>query len=125
MMTVAGIAVAGALGAVARYGLDSWIGRHQAGTFPWGTFAVNISGAFALGVLFELFTARIDVASPVRIGLTTGFLGAYTTFSTLSLETVRLIQHGAYVVAVANSLGSLVLGLLAAWAGMAAGRALA
>src|SRR5690348_14993205 len=85
--TVAAIAVAGAAGALARYGLDGLVARRAAGAFPWGTFAVNVSGAFVLGFVFTVMTEQLTTAPWLRGAITIGFLGAYTTFSTLSLET--------------------------------------
>ena len=124
MRIVAGLMVFGALGAVARYGLDGLISDRASTAFPWGIFAVNISGSFVLGLLFTVMTERVAVDADVRIWITTGFLGAYTTFSTLTLESVRLFQDRAYVLAAANSIGSLAAGLLAATAGVALGSAL-
>jgi fluoride exporter len=120
--TVIGIAVAGALGALARYGLDGAVSRRAAGAFPWGTLVVNVSGSFALGFVFTLLTERWLAAPWVRSALTIGFLGAYTTFSTLSLESYRLLEDGAYGLAFANLLGSLAAGVAAVYAGVVLGR---
>lgn len=86
MRTVAGIAIAGALGALARYGLEGVVGRRTGGQFPWGTLVVNVTGAFVLGLFFTLATERWAAAPWLRSSVTIGFLGAYTTFSTLSFE---------------------------------------
>jgi CrcB protein len=118
------VALAGALGALARYGLDGLISRHAPGAFPWGTFAINVSGSLLLGLLFTLFTERLAVDAWIRSGVTIGFLGAYTTFSTLSLETYRLLEDRAVGLTVANAAGSLGAGLLAVYAGVVVGRAL-
>jgi CrcB protein len=122
-VTVIGIAVAGALGALARYGVEGAVSHRWPGAFPWGTFVVNVSGAFLLGFLFVLLTERFTIDAWARSALTIGFLGAYTTFSTLSFETYRLIEDGAIGLAVANSLGSLAAGLVAVYLGVVAGRA--
>jgi CrcB protein len=122
--TAVAIAVAGALGALARYGLDGLISRRAPTSFPWGTFAVNISGSFALGLVFVLMTERFRPDPWLRSAVTIGFLGAYTTFSTLSLETYRLLEDGAYGLALANVVGSLAAGLTAVYAGVVIGRAL-
>jgi CrcB protein len=124
MITVVAIAVAGALGALARYGLDGLISRHTPTSFPWGTFVINVSGSFVLGILFVLMTERFRPEPWLRSGLTIGLLGAYTTFSTLSLETYRLAEDGAYGLAVANAAGSLAAGLVAVYLGVVLGRAL-
>ena len=123
-VTVVGIAVAGACGALARYGLEGVVSRRWPGAFPWGTFVVNISGAFLIGLVFVLLTERVRVDPWVRSSITIGFLGAYTTFSTLSFESYRLLEDGAIGLALANTLGSLTAGLAAVYLGVAAGRAL-
>lgn len=122
MPLAVGIAVGGALGALARYGLDEWIGR-RTGAFPWGILVVNVTGAFLIGVAVEALEPRFEHGW-VRAAVVTGFLGAYTTFSTLSLDTYRLLDRGEIDQALANGLGSLALGLLAVWAGLTVGRAL-
>jgi CrcB protein len=117
-----GIALGGAFGALARYGLDEWIGR-RTGAFPWGILVVNVTGAFLIGVATELLGPRFE-AGWVRPLVVTGFLGAYTTFSTLSLDTYRLLDRGELDQALANVVGTVVLGLLAVWAGLRVGQAL-
>lgn len=124
MRTALAIAVAGAIGALARYGLEGLVSRRVPGVFPWGTFAVNISGAFILGFVFTVTTEQFSVAPWIRGAITIGLLGAYTTFSTLSFETYRLLEDGALGVAAANMLGSMAAGLLAVYLGVVAGRAL-
>ena len=123
-VTLVGIAVFGALGALARYGVDGAVSRHWPGAFPWGTFVVNVSGSFALGLLFVLLTERATADPWVRSSLTIGLLGAYTTFSTLSLESYRLLEDGALGLALVNTLGSVAAGLVAVYLGVVAGRAL-
>jgi CrcB protein len=120
MPVAVGIAVGGALGALARYGLDEWIGR-RTGPFPWGILVVNVTGAFLIGLAVEELEPRFE-AGWVRPAVITGFLGAYTTFSTLSLDTYRLLERGELGQALANMLGTVVLGMLAVWAGIAVGR---
>jgi fluoride exporter len=122
--TFCGIAIAGALGALARYGLEGVVSRRLPTAFPWGTLAVNVSGALALGFLFTLTTERLLVAPWLRSALAIGFLGAYTTFSTFSLETFRLLEDGARGLALLNAAASVALGLVAVYAGVVLGRAL-
>jgi CrcB protein len=117
-----GIVIAGGLGALSRYALDGLVGRRLSG-FPWGTFAVNVSGSLALGFVFTLMVERLEVAPWLRSAVTIGFLGGYTTFSTLSLETFRLLQDRELGLAAANALGSVAAGLLAVYVGVAAARA--
>ncbi len=124
MRTIVAIAIAGAAGALARYGLEGFVSRRTAGGFPWGTFTVNVTGAFVLGFVFTLLTEQLTTAPWLRSAVTIGFLGAYTTFSTLSLETYRLLEDGALATAAANALGSLAAGLLAVYLGVVAGRAM-
>jgi CrcB protein len=121
--TVVAVGAAGFVGAIARYGLEGFVGERTNGSFPWGTLVVNISGSFILGVLFALLIeGRVIMAPWLRTAATVGLGGAYTTFSTLSLETFRMIEDGAYVSAGANAFGSLALGLVAVAIGVAAGR---
>ena len=113
-----------ALGALARWGIGAWFG-HRFPSFRWGTMVINVSGSFILGVLFAVLVER-NIGTPMlRVALMTGLLGAYTTFSTFSLETFRLFEDGATGSAIANIGFSVMLGLLAVWLGAVAGRAVA
>jgi len=123
MRTIVGIGVAGAFGALSRYGLEGLVSDRFSGSFPLGTFVVNITGSFALGLLFVILTERTAIDPVIRTSLTIGFLGAYTIFSTFSFETVRLLEDGAYATAALNVVATIALGLVAVWAGMAVGRA--
>lgn len=123
MRTVMAVGVAGFIGAIARYGVDGLIVQKGGGSFPWGTFAVNISGSFVLGLLFAvLVEGRVSVAPWIRTAATVGLLGAYTTFSTLTLETFRLVEDGSYLLGLANAVGSLTVGLVALYVGVVLGR---
>ncbi len=117
------VGLGGFVGAVSRYQLDLLITRHNRSAFPWGTLVVNLSGCFLLGLLLTLSTERLDANPALRVALTVGFVGAYTTFSTFSLQAVRLTEAGDVGLAVGYVAGSVVIGLLAAWAGMSIGRA--
>jgi CrcB protein len=108
----AGVFVIGGLGAVARFMLDRAVSRRTKGSFPYGTLAVNISGAMLLGFLSGL-VLRHEVAMLAG----TAFLGAYTTFSTWMLETQRLTEERQIWPAAANIIVSIILGLAAAAAG--------
>ncbi|HEU0053998.1 MAG TPA: fluoride efflux transporter CrcB [Longimicrobium sp.] len=118
-MLVLWLAAGGIAGTLARYGLGRWVHSWAGIAFPWGTFAINLMGSFVLGVLLRGFEGSA-VTPEVRAGLTAGFCGAFTTFSTFTFETVALMEAGAWGRAFAYSLGSLVLGLAAAWAGIQA-----
>jgi fluoride exporter len=121
--TILLIACAGALGALARYLIVEWTSRRWAGRFPLATFLINITGAFALGFILTA-AGHAPALAPLRLVLGTGFLGGYTTFSTLSFETHSLAHRGHTLHAWANALGSLAAGLLAVAAGIALGRLL-
>jgi fluoride exporter len=118
-----GFLVAAAIGAPARYLLDGWVRGRTGGSFPWGTFAVNMTGCLALGLLTGLGLYH-GLGATTRTMIGTGGLGAYTTFSTLSFETVRLAEDGAPDRALLNAAGSLLLGLAAAATGLALAAAL-
>jgi fluoride exporter len=122
MRTTLAIAVAGALGAVTRHQVESFVNRHWGDVFPWGTFVVNVSGSFALGVLVGVFAHRLGVPLWLQAAATVGFLGAYTTFSTLSLQVYRSTATGHLGIAIANAAGSLVAGALALYAGILVAR---
>ena len=121
-MTILLVGAGGFLGAISRYLVDGWIATVTRGGFPWGTLIVNVSGSFALGLLFALSVERGVLSPALRAPVLIGFIGAYTTFSTLTLETWRLVETGSYIAAVVNMGGSVVLGLIAVVAGLAIGR---
>lgn len=118
------IAAGGAAGAVSRYLVDAFVSERVGGAFPWGTFAVNVSGSFTLGLLFALAVERAALPSEIRAPVLIGFIGAYTTFSTMMLESWRLIEDGAFALALANVFGSVGVGFVAVFAGLALGRVL-
>ncbi len=109
--------VAAGTGAPARYLIDGWVQDHTGGAFPWGTFVVNISGCLVLGLLTGLGLHH-GLGSTIRTVLGTGGMGAYTTFSTFTFETVRLAEEGSFNEAVGNVVGSLLVGLAAASVGL-------
>jgi fluoride exporter len=118
---LAAISVGGGLGSLARYGVEQGIPTGP-GQFPWATFLINIAGCLALGVLnvylLEVWPPRRYVRPFCAIGL----LGGFTTFSTYTAEVRDLLDHGAEGRAAGYALGSLAVGLLAVWAGVAAAR---
>lgn len=119
------IALGGAVGATTRFLVDTWIAQRAGGAFPWGTLVINLSGSLVLGFLFALAIERGVLPASVRGPVLIGFLGAYTTFSTLMLESWRLIEDGAVVLGLANLIGSSVVGMIALVGGLMIGRALA
>jgi CrcB protein len=120
--TLVAIIVAGAVGAVCRYELDGFVSNRVIGQVPWGTFAVNISGCLLIGFLSTLLTERFAIDPALRIGITVGFVGSYTTFSTWMLESTQLAQNGSLMIAALNLGGSVIAGGLAVLAGAALGR---
>jgi CrcB protein len=116
------VASGGALGALARYGIELGgdVGRDA---FPWPTLGINVSGAFLLGLVYTLLAERVRPTPYLRAFLAIGFLGAYTTFSTWTVEAVLLVRDGAVGMAATYALVTVVAGLLSVVGGMAAGRA--
>jgi CrcB protein len=116
-MTLLAVAFASAVGAPARYLVDRLVAARNQGAFPWGTLVINVTGAFLLGLLVGM-GAHHGLSKQTVTILGTGFCGAYTTFSTFSVETVRLVEERAFGKAVMNVAVSLGAGLLAAAAGL-------
>jgi len=114
------LAIGGALGTVARYGLSGLV-QSPATAFPWGTLAVNVLGSFALGFLMRYLLGSTVVTPELRVALTVGFCGGFTTMSTFSYETIAMVQEGdlwrviGYVAGtLGGSMGGVVLGLVTA-----------
>lgn len=124
MREVLFIAGFGALGCVSRFFLSSrvysWMGRD----FPYGTFTVNIIGAFSIGFVMEFSLTSTLISQELRIGLTIGFMGGLTTFSTFSFETFKLLEDGQFLVALSNVLLSVIVCLLFTWIGIPAARSI-
>ncbi len=118
------VGLGGFAGAVLRWLVDGWVSERNPTAFPFGTLVINLTGSFLLGVLFAWVIERDVLPPDVRLPLMVGFLGAYTTFSTFMLESWRLVEEGAYGLAAANLVGSVVLGLVAVVGGLAVGRLL-
>ncbi|MFN8543591.1 MAG: fluoride efflux transporter CrcB [Candidatus Binatia bacterium] len=117
------VALGGSIGAVVRYVLGVWIGSRIATVFPFATFLINVTGSAALGLLIGTAESR-GLPPFMRPLVAVGFLGAYTTFSTFSYETLRLAEAGNLGTALLYAGASLVTGLAAALAGLGAGRLL-
>lgn len=120
------IGLGSALGGNARYWLGTWVQQRWANAFPLGTFIVNISGTFILGFFtsFIIEKLQLQYTPTLRLFFAVGFLGAYTTFSTLEYETLALTETGSFLLAAANAFGSLFVGFIAVWLGMILGRAI-
>jgi CrcB protein len=119
---IALLSVAGAIGTLARYGLSGLVQRIGGSAFPWGTMAVNMTGCLLAGLLWELFESRWAVSAEVRIIVLVGFLGAFTTFSAMILETGMLMRQAEWLSAAANLTVQNGLGIAFLLAGMALGR---
>ena len=125
MPTVLWVALGGALGSMARYGVNVLSGRALGTDFPWHTLIVNVAGSFAMGALVALMALRWNVASDTRAFLTTGILGGFTTFSAFSLDFALLVERRDYVLAGSYVAASVILSLVAIMAGLALVRQLA
>ncbi len=117
-----GLAVAGVLGTLARYGLSGLVQRIAGAGFPWGTAVVNLTGCFLFGLLWTLLDGRIQVRPEIRTTVFIGFFGAFTTFSSFVAETASLMRDSQWLYAGANIIGQNVLGIVVLLAGMALGR---
>lgn len=116
-MTYLAVALGGALGAMSRY----WVYNsyaHLDSRFPWATLTVNVLGSFLIGVAFILITERTDMGPAVRGLVTVGFMGAFTTFSTFSMDAIGLLEQGQFTSAILYVLSSVVVCIIAAWLGL-------
>lgn len=121
--SVLAVAIGGGLGSLLRYGITFALSQRLGPGFPWWTFAINVSGSFAIGVIGEITQTRAFYGSPaLRLFLMTGVLGGYTTFSTFSYEGLTLFDGAAFL-AIAYIVGSVVAGLIAAFLGVVLARA--
>lgn len=116
------IGAAGAFGALARYGLGGLVQRYSGVTFPWGTFVVNMLGSFLFGFVWSMVEQRLVVSVETRVIILSGFLGAFTTFSSFMFETSSLIGEAQWGLATINIVAQITLGLMAMFLGLAAGR---
>ena len=116
------LALAGALGTLARYGLSGMVHRLTSPSFPWGTLTVNLLGCFVAGMLWSLFEDRWPVSGETRTIILVGFMGAFTTFSSLILETSELLRSAEWIQASLNLTMQNGIGFLALFAGAALAR---
>ena len=122
MNQVLAIAAGGALGSVLRFWMSTWVHSFAGRSFPYGTLTVNVLGCLAMGFLFVLFVDRLSDNAVLRAGILIGVLGGFTTFSSFSIETLNLIEQGAWLKAAVNMTGSLLLCVGATWVGVILGR---
>jgi len=118
------VAVGAAAGGVSRYYLSVAVQQRLGATFPWGTLVINVTGSLLLGFLMRYALATPTVSAEMRLLLTTGFCGGYTTFSTFSYETAMLLEDGQYERAAAYALASVLVALLATFCGFILAREL-
>ena len=128
MLQILAISIGGALGAVSRFyvsqSVNDWALSWGESRIPWGTVSVNVAGSLLLGLMFVVFAEKVQLAEEWRSLVSIGLLGSFTTFSTYSLEALLLIDKGQYALAASYASGSVILCLVACYAGMQAGRAL-
>ena len=122
MIHIIFLAVGGALGALCRYGMTMGIYSLVGRGFPYGTLAVNILGSFLMGAAYVIMIEDTDINPEWRVGITIGLLGAFTTFSTFTIETINLLESGDAFKAGLNILLSISLCLLGCWLGIIVGR---
>jgi len=124
MPVIVGVALGGALGASARYGVDRLIERSSNAVYPWSTFTINVSGCFLIGLISAALVDRHHLPAWLRIGIVMGVIGGYTTFSTYAQEALDLVDARDVTEAVAYIGGSVLLGITAVYLGRTTGRAL-
>lgn len=123
-LNITQVVIGAGIGGGMRYVFGDWIAQRSTAAFPWHTFAINVSGAFLLGVLMALPAESEFVSPSARLFLGVGILGGFTTFSALSYESIVLVEKGMWAQGLVNMLGSAVVGLAAVTAGLLLGRAL-
>jgi CrcB protein len=112
------VGMGGFLGAVARFWLGVYIGNRMGSRFPYGTFVINISGSFLIGLVLTVLAERSTLSPNWRYLIPIGFIGAYTTFSTFEFETLRTMQDGQIAMGLLNIFGSVLAGFIAVWLGV-------
>ena len=115
------IAVFGAVGTLARYGLQGLVQVRVGSTFPWGTLLINLIGCFFLGFIGQMMLNRMMVSSELRVAIAVGFFGGYTTFSSFGWEAAKMLESGEWLRSMTYVAASVVLGLLLSVAGIRLG----
>jgi fluoride exporter len=115
------IAVGGALGSIARYGVGSWVASRMGIRFPYATLIVNISACVVIGFTMSFASRHSDISPAMRFLIPVGFIGAYSTFSTYEWETLIQLREGAFGIAALYAIGSFAAGLGATWGGSVLG----
>ena len=118
------LAIVGGAGTLARYGMSVGVQRAYGGPFPFGTLAVNVLGCFLFGIVWPLAEDRLRISGESRLIILTGFMGAFTTFSTFAFETGQFLRESEWMLAAANVLANNIIGLAALLVGLMIGRAI-
>lgn len=116
------LCVAGAVGTVARYALSGFVQDRLGAGFPWGTLAVNALGCFLFGLVWTLAEERLLISTQTRFLVLTGFMGAFTTFSTFAFETSAMLRDSEWLLAAGNFAAQNALGLVCVYLGLVIGR---
>ena len=116
------VGLGGFLGSIARFWLGSYITYRMGARFPYGTFVINMSGSFLIGMVVTLLAERAHWSPNLLYLIPIGFIGAYTTFSTFELEAFRSVRSGELLLALLNVILSVIVGFIAVWLGVIAGR---
>lgn len=117
------VGVGGFVGSVARFWLAVYVGQRMGTRFPYGTFLINVSGSFLIGLVMTVLTERTHLSPTYRYLIPIGFIGGYTTFSTFEYETLRAIQDGQFTIGLLNMVLSVLVGFLMVWTGAMVGKA--
>jgi CrcB protein len=112
------VGLGGFVGAIARFWVGVYIANRMGTRFPYGTFVINISGSFIIGLVITVLAERSSLSPNWRYLIPIGFVGAYTTFSTFEFETLRTIQDGQLAIGMLNVFGSVIAGFIAVWLGV-------
>ncbi|SPE40552.1 putative fluoride ion transporter CrcB [Candidatus Sulfotelmatobacter sp. SbA7] len=118
------VGVGGFVGSIARFWLAVYVGQRMGTRFPYGTFLINVSGSFLIGLVMTILTERTHLSPIYRYLIPIGFIGGYTTFSTFEYETLRATQEGQFTIGLINMVLSVLLGFLMVWTGAIVGKAI-
>jgi CrcB protein len=117
------VGIGGFVGSILRFWLVTYIGQRMGTRFPYGTFLVNISGCFLIGLVMTILTERTQLSPTYRYLIPIGFIGGYTTFSAFEYETLRALQDGQFTIGLLNIVLSVLVGFLMVWTGLMVGKA--
>ncbi|MGD0508800.1 MAG: fluoride efflux transporter CrcB [Terriglobales bacterium] len=118
------VGVGGFVGSIARFWLAVYVGQRMGTRFPYGTFLINVSGSFLIGLVMTILTEKTHLSPTYRYLIPIGFIGGYTTFSTFEYETLRVIQDGQFTIGLLNIVLSVLVGFLMVWTGAMVGKAI-